>query len=63
MSFIYITVERLKTYKVRGNDQSFCCSSALRTPLTAGVTDRQTDRQTDRHNEGALGLLVLNKSK
>ena len=51
----------------------FCCSSALRTPLTAGATDRwtgrQTDRQTDtrmdgqtdRQNKDALGLLVTNE--
>ena len=34
---------------------NFCCLSAPRTPLTAGVTDR--------HNKGALGLLLTNTSK
>ena len=54
-----------------GPNLVFCYSFAARTPLTAGVTDRQTGRQTDRqtdrqtgrHNQGALGLLVLNKTK
>ena len=45
----------------------FCCTSAPRTPLTAGVTDRQTDRRTDgrtdRHNKQALGPLVSNTLK
>ena len=45
--------------KYVGPNLVFCCSFALRTPLTAGVTERQTDRQTDRHNEGALDLLSI----
>ena len=45
-----------------GPNSFFCCSSAMQTPLTAGVTDRQMDRQTDRHNKGALGLPVTNKT-
>ena len=57
MSFIYITVKRLKTYKVRGTEHNFCCSFALQTPLTAGVTDRQTGRQTDRQIDRLADII------
>ena len=54
----WVGVERNRVYQIAnlnwrrteyvGPNLVFCCSSAPRTPLTAGVTDRQMDRQTDR---------------
>ena len=38
--FPFFFWEIVKTYEVRGTELSFCFSSATRTPLTAGVTDR-----------------------
>ena len=41
----------LKMYELRLTELSFFCLFGSRTPLTAGVTDRQTDTRTDRQTD------------
>ena len=52
----------LKTCKVRGTELIFMLLVHSADPADRRC-DRQTDRQTDRHSQGALGPLVLNKTK
>ena len=58
---VYEIVQTIfKDEQVRGTELYFCCSSAPRTPLTAGMTDVWTDGQTDIIKGLWASAVVLN---